>query len=41
MKGRINGFGRKHGNKHSKSVKIEGSEDMPREFSQVYMERDM
>ena len=41
MKGRINGFVREHGNKCSKSVKMEGSEDMPREFSQVHMERDV
>ena len=41
MKGRVNGFGREHGNKCSKSMKMEGSEDMPREFSQVHTERDV
>ena len=41
MKGGVNGFGRKHRNKCSKSMKMEGSENMPREFSQVHVERDV
>ena len=41
MKGGVNGFGRKHRNKCSKSMKMEGSENMPREFSQVYVEMDV
>ena len=31
-KGGVNGFGRKHGNKCAKPVKMEGSEDVPREL---------
>ena len=33
MKGGVNGFGREHGDKRAKPMKMEGSEDMPREFS--------
>ena len=41
MKGGINGFGREHGNERVKSMKVEGSEDMPGEFCQVHSKRDM
>ena len=41
MKGRVNGFGREHGNKCAKHMKMEGGEDVPRELSQVYVKRDM
>ena len=40
MKGGVNDFGREHGNKHAKPMKVEGSEDVPREFSQVHAKRD-
>ena len=40
-KGGINGFGRQHRHKCSKSVKMEGGEDMPRKFSQVHVEGDV
>ena len=36
MKGGINCFGREHGNKCAKPMKMEGSEDVPREFCQVH-----
>ena len=29
MKGGVNSFGRKHGNKHAKHMKMEGGEDVP------------
>ena len=32
-KGGVNGFGGKHRNKRAKSMRMEGSENMPREFS--------
>ena len=40
-KGGVNGLRREHRNKCSKSVKMEGSENMPREFGQVHMEGNM
>ena len=36
MKGGVNSLRRKHGYKHSKSVKVEGSENMCREFCQAH-----
>ena len=36
VKGGVNGFGRKHGNKCAKPMKMEGSEDVPGEFCQVH-----
>ena len=41
MKGGVNGFRREHGNKHAKPVKVEGSEDVPRELGQVHVKRDV
>ena len=41
MEGGVNGFGREHGNKHAKPMKVEGSEDMPRELGQVHAKRDL
>ena len=40
-KSRINGFRRKHGDKGTKSMKMEGSEDMHRKFSQVHAKRNV
>ena len=40
-KGGVNSFGRKHGNKHAKPMKMEGSEDMHGEFCQVHSKRDV
>ena len=40
-KGGVNGFGGKHGNEHAKPMKVESSEDMPGEFSQVHLEGDV
>ena len=39
--GGVNGFWRKHRNKCSKSMKMEGSENMSREFGQVHAEGDV
>ena len=41
MKGGVNGFRREHGNKHAKPMKMEGGEDMPGEFCQVHLKRDV
>ena len=41
MKSWVNGLWRVHGNKHAESVKMKGSEDMPRKFSQIHAKRDM
>ena len=41
MKSGVNGFGRKHGDKCAKPMKVEGSEDVPRELSQVHVKRDV
>ena len=40
-KGGVNCFGREHGNKHAKPMKMEGSEDVPREFCQVHSKGDV
>ena len=40
-KGGVNDFRREHGNKHAKPMKVEGSEDMPRELGQVHVKRDV
>ena len=40
-KGGVNSFGREHGNKCAKPMKMEGSEDMPGEFCQVHSKRDV
>ena len=39
--GGVNGFWRKHRNKCSKSMKMEGGENMSREFGQVHAEGDV
>ena len=36
-KGGVNSCGRKHGNKYAKPMKMEGGEDVPREFCQVHL----
>ena len=36
MKGGVNSFGREHGNKCAKPMKMEGSEDVPGKFCQVH-----
>ena len=41
MKGGVNGFRREHGNKHAKPIKMEGGEDVPREFCQVHSKGDV
>ena len=41
MKGGVNSFGREHGNKRAKLMKMEGGEDMPGEFCQVHSKRDV
>ena len=38
LKGGVNSFRREHGDKCSKSVKMEGGEDMHRKFCQVHAE---
>ena len=40
-KGGVNGFRGKHGGERAKPMKVESSEDMPGEFSQVHSERDV
>ena len=40
-KGGVNSFRREHGNKCAKPMKMEGGEDMPGEFCQVHMKRDV
>ena len=40
-KGGVNSFRREHGDKHAKSMKMESSEDMPREFCQVHLKGNM
>ena len=35
-KGGVNSFRREHGNERAKPMKIEGSEDVPREFCQIH-----
>ena len=37
MKGGVNSFGREHGNKCAKPMKMEGGEDMPGKFCQVHL----
>ena len=41
MKGGVNSFRREHGNKHAKPMKMEGGEDVPGEFCQVHLKRDV
>ena len=41
MKGGVNSFGREHGNKRAKPMKMEGGEDVPGEFCQVHSKRDV
>ena len=41
MKGGVNIFGREHGNKHAKSMKVESGEDMPGEFCQIHSKGDV
>ena len=41
VKGGVNSFRRKHGNKCAKPMKMEGGEDVPGEFCQVHMKRDV
>ena len=40
-KGGVNSFGREHGNKHAKPVKMEGGEDLPGEFCQIHSKRNV
>ena len=40
-KGGVNSFGREHGNKCAKPMKMEGSEDVPGEFCQVHSKGDV
>ena len=40
-KGGVNDFGREHGDKHAKPMKVEGSGDVPRKLSQVHAKRDV
>ena len=41
MKGGVNNFRRKHGNKYAKSMEMEGGEDVPGEFCQIHAKRDV
>ena len=41
MKGGVNSFGREHGDECAKSMKMEGGEDMPREFCQIHSKGNM
>ena len=41
MKGGVDNFGGEHGNECSKPVEMEGGEDVPREFCQVHLKRDV
>ena len=41
VKGGVNSFGREHGNKRAKPMKMEGGEDMPGEFCQVHSKGDV
>ena len=41
MKGGVNSFGRVHGNKRAKPMKMEGGEDVPGEFCQVHSKGDV
>ena len=41
MKGGVNSFGREHENKCAKPMKMEGGEDVPGEFCQVHLKRDV
>ena len=41
VKGGVNSFGREHGDKCAKPMKMEGSEDMPREFCQIHLKENM
>ena len=41
MKGGVNSFGRKHGNKCAKPMEMEGGEDVPGEFCQVHAKRNV
>ena len=41
MEGGVNGFGGEHGNKRAKPMKVEGSEDVPRELDQVHVKRNV
>ena len=36
MKGGVNSFGREHGDKGAKPMKVKSSEDMPRKFCQIH-----
>ena len=40
-KGGVNSFGREHGNKRAKPMKMEGGEDVPGEFCQVHSKGNM
>ena len=40
-KGGVNSFRREHGDEHAKPMKVESSEDMPGEFSQVHSKGDV
>ena len=40
-KGGVNSFGREHGNKCAKPMKMEGSEDMYGELCQIHLKRDV
>ena len=41
MKGGVNDFRGEHGDKHAKPMKVEGSEDVPRELGQVHAKREV
>ena len=41
MKSGVHSFRREHGNKHAKPMKMEGGEDVPGEFCQVHLKRDV
>ena len=41
VKGGVNSFGREHGDKRAKPMKVESSEDVPGEFCQVHLKGDM
>ena len=41
MKGGVNSFRREHGDKCAKPMKVESSEDVPGEFCQVHLKRDV
>ena len=40
-KGGVNNFGREHGDKGAKPVKVESGEDVPGEFCQIHLKGDV